>query len=1040
MFRGFSRVTRTVSVLFRDSFQGFSRSRWRSVRLVTGGLGVVLMAGSVPVAAGAPDFAKDVRPVLERSCFGCHGPEKQKSGYRLDIRSLALRGGDSGERAIVPHNAKGSALYQHVTGADGKAVMPPEKSPGPRLSPEEIETLRAWIDAGPAWPDALAGQEEEKKPHWALQPLVSPPIPGPEVNPIDAFIRAKLEPKNLTPSPEADPRTLLRRVHDDLTGLPPTPEETDAFVKAMDPALPPAARDAAWLAVVDGLLASPRHGERWARHWLDTIHFADSHGFEHDVGRDHAWPFRDYVIASLNADKPWDRFIREQLAADYFYPTQPELTPALGFLGAGTFDLSAFSTAPVMFEYIDRDDMVTQTMASFVSTTANCARCHAHKFDPIPQEDYYALQADFAGLIKGNISYEADPATIRERTRWNTLLTAAGKKDSAVLLAAENEKLAADWLAARGGMARWEPLEVRTLLSAGSAVLTPAPMPVTNPAGKPGHFYLASGPRPDKDTYTVTGGSTLREITAIRLNVLANETLPMRGPGRQDNGNLHLSEFEARVLEPDGTARPLKFSGATADFNQDGWGIQRALDGKIETAWGIHPMEGKSHHAVFALKEKLALAPGALLEISMKQAHGAGHLIGAFSLAVTGDPPATATALPGDMDAALAVPAAERTPADRLALAAGALVQAAGDALKKLPPPAQVYAAAPSVMVPGGEGQAPSPHSMMEPRVVHLLQRGEYNKPKEVIQPGALSALPHLPSRFALKNPKNEAERRAALADWIAHPGNVLTWRSIVNRVWHYHFGRGLCDTPSDFGRMGDIPVNPELIDWLAVWFRDEAKGSLKQLHRLIVTSATYRQSSAARADMAKVDGDNRLLWRQNSHRLDADNYRDFALAVSGRLDLTMGGPPVQQFKRSPGPQATPSLDYAAYDWGSPGAGRRAIYRCVWRGIADPFMEALDFPDLGLLAPVRGFSASSLQALTLYNNNFVLYQSDAFAARVMKEAPASVETQVTRAVRLAWLRDPAPGELKDFTDFARAQGMPAFCRLLLNSDGFLFVN
>jgi hypothetical protein len=296
-----------------------------------------------------------------------------------------------------------------------------------------------------------------------------------------------------------------------------------------------------------------------------------------------------------------------------------------------------------------------------------------------------------------------------------------------------------------------------------------------------------------------------------------------------------------------------------------------------------------------------------------------------------------------------------------------------------------------------------------------------------------------MPARFTLKDPKNEAERRAALADWIAHPDNVLTWRSIVNRVWHYHFGRGLCDTPSDFGRMGDIPGNPELIDWLAVWFRDEAKGSLKQLHRLIVTSAAWRQSSGQNESAAKVDGDNRLLWRQNSCRMDADTYRDFALSVSGKLDLTMGGPPVQQFKRSKGPQATPALDYSAYDWGSPGAGRRSIYRCVWRGIADPFMEALDFPDLGLLAPARGFSASSLQALTLYNNNFVLYQSGVFAKRAENEA-ATVEAQVTRAVQLAWLRAPKESELQDFTRFARANGLAAFCRLLLNSDEFLCIN
>jgi mono/diheme cytochrome c family protein len=1001
------------------------------------GVAAALLLSAAGVGA-APDFAKEVRPILERNCFGCHGPNKQKNGFRLDVRSIALKGGDSGEAAIVPHNAKASPLFRYVSGADSKIVMPPKDSSGPRPTAEEVETLRAWIDAGPSWPDEFAGPKGDGKPHWALQPLVKPPVPGPDANPIDAFIRAKLTAKGLTPSPEADARTLIRRVYGDLIGLPPTPEETEAFARDMDRSNTASQRDQALAKLVDNLLASPRYGECWSRHWLDTIHFADSHGFEHDVGRDNAWPFRDYVIASLNGDKPWGQFVREQLAADYFYPNQPQLTPALGYLGAGTFDLSAFSTAPVMFEYIDRDDMVTQTMSAFVSTTANCARCHAHKFDPISQEDYYALQAVFAGLIKGDIAYDADPATYRERQRWMAMQAAVDRKDTSVLLAQENAPLVNAWIAQHSSASHWQPLDVEMLTSAESAVLSVTT--ATAPVETKDKVYIATGPRPDKDTYTITGGTSLTEITAIRLNVLANESLPMHGPGRQDNGNLHLSEFEARLLEP-GTEKPrqLKFSGATADFNQEGWGIERALDGKIDTAWGIHPAEGQSHYAVFTLAEKLKMKPGARLEITLKQAHGRGHLIGAFNLAVTDDEATHADALPVAVDAALAVPAAERTPAQRTAIAAGALQQTVAEALKKLSAPSQVYAAAPSVRIPAAEGGDYQNKSMPEPRPVRLLHRGEYDKPREEIPPGALSVLKHLPARFALKNPKNEAGRRAALADWIAHPDNVLTWRSIVNRVWHYHFGRGLCDTPSDFGKMGDIPANPELIDWLAVWFRDDAKGSLKQLHRLIVTSATYRQASQNDDACAKIDGDNKLLWRQNSHRLDADSYRDFTLAVSGRLDLTMGGPPVQQFKRSKGPQATPSLDYSAYDWNSPGSGRRAIYRCVWRGIADPFMEALDFPDLGLLAPVRGFSASSLQALTLYNNNFVLHESEAFAKRAEKEAP-DLEAQVARAVRLVWLRAPKAPEQKDFTDFARSQGLAALCRLLLNSDEFLFVD
>jgi hypothetical protein len=391
-----------------------------------------------------------------------------------------------------------------------------------------------------------------------------------------------------------------------------------------------------------------------------------------------------------------------------------------------------------------------------------------------------------------------------------------------------------------------------------------------------------------------------------------------------------------------------------------------------------------------------------------------------------------------EVEAALATPPEARTGPQRLALAAHALRLAANEALARLPAPSVVYAAASAVEIPSGDPPRKAA-SLAEPKAVHILRRGEFDQPGATAQPGALSALGHLPARFALPDPRHEAGRRAALADWIAHPGNVLTWRSVVNRVWHYHFGRGLCDTPSDFGRMGGTPTHPELLDWLAVWFRDDAQGSLKALHRLIVTSATYRQASAQRADAARLDGENRLLWRQNRQRLDADAFRDFVLAVSGRLDLKMGGPAERHFLQAKGPQITPSLNYAGFDWAGPGANRRSIYRFVWRGIADPLMEALDFPDLGLLQPVRGFSASSLQALSLYNNDVVLHHSRAMAERAGAEAP-TLEAQVCRVTQLAWLREPTAAERREFVRFARERGLPALCRLLFNSNEFLFID
>ena len=875
----------------------------------------------------------------------------------------------------------------------------------------------------PAWLAAAAGPAAET-PHWSLRPLVSPPVPGNAANPIDSFIRAKLSEKGLSPAAPADPRTLIRRLSYDLTGLPPAPEEADVFAAAFQDI---SAFSLQLSSLIDRLLSSPRYGERWARHWFDTIHFADSHGYEHDIGRENAWRYRDYVIAALNSDTPYPRFIREQLAADYFYPDEPQLTPALGYLGAGLFDMSAFGTTVDMFDYIDRDDLVTQTMATFTSTTANCARCHAHKFDPISQEDYYALQAVFAGILKGDVAYDEDAKVKRERQLWSIIQQAAVNKDAAVVLAPEHEQLVRAWLDQPERGVLWQTLPAETVLSSGGAIMTSSSDGVV----------VAGGPRPDTDTYTITAGTDIKEMTALRLEVLANDSLPMHGPGRMDNGNFHLSEIEIQLIEPgQSSPRTLKISHASADFNQTDWDIAKAVDGNLKSAWGIHPAVGQSHQAVFELAEKQALPPGARLAVILRQEHGRGHVIGALRLSVTGHPGPRSTVQPAEVEVALAVAADQRSTAQRVAIAAHALKLAAEDAIAKLPPQARVFAAASSVDIVSGD-PARTPRSLPEPKVVRVLDRGEFDKPGAVAAPGALSALTHMPGRFTLKHPQSEAARRAALADWIAHPGNVLTWRSIVNRVWHYHFGRGLCDTPGDFGKMGGLPSHPELLDWLAVWFRDEAKGSLKQLHRLIVTSETYRQSSLVAAPDS--DAENRLLWRQNRHRLDADSFRDFTLAASGRLDLTMGGPAVQNFTQTKGPQNTPSLDYTGYDWNSPGSGRRSIYRFVWRGIADPLMEALDFPDLGLLSPVRSFSASPLQALALYNNGFILHHSEAFARRVEKEA-ASVEAQVVRAVRLAWLREPTADELREFTTHAAQHGLASLCRLLLNSSEFLFVN
>ena len=958
-------------------------------------------------------------PILKRRCLECHSHSAGdiQGGLALDRRSGWELGGSRGT-AIVPHDPKASLLIRAVQHGEPELQMPEEKLPK-----SEIAILIEWVANG-AFDDRVVAPESigiNATDWWSLRPLVRIEMALPTRNPIDSFILARLHREGLEPSPCADRRTLIRRVTYDLTGLPPTPDEVEAFVTDPD--------NQAYGKRVDRLLASKRYGERWARHWFDAIHFADSHGYEHDIGRDHAWRFRDYMIESLNDDKPWPRLIREQVAADYFFPEETHLIPALGFLGAGTFDLSTYSTATDTFDYLARDDLVTQTMAAFSSTTANCARCHAHKFDPISQEDYYCLQAVFAGIIKGDVAFDQNADTAKNRSQQQRLIDAADRRDASVLLDADQAHEVRQWLDDQTKQATWRALNLQTFISTDGAKLSLGD----------NQTVLAGGTRPERDTYVVSASLPVERVTALRLDVLPHASLPKNGPGRCDNGNLHLSELELQVFEPGAKqSQVLKIRSATADFNQADWGIERAIDGDPKTAWGVYPAIGQPHYAVFELAEPLIAKPNSTLVITLRQLHGGSHLIGAMSLSVASDDSSSIQALPFDVARAIQKPESSRNKEEQLTIAAHAVRNKAKLALMHLPPQVWVYAAGKSVGIPAGEGQVQL-KSLAAPKVVHVLHRGDFDKPQAVVEPGALSALGHLSSRFATSGSMDEAARRAAFADWLAHPDNVLTWRSIVNRVWHHHFGRGLCDTPSDFGRMGSIPSHPELIDWLAIWFRDEAHGSLKALHRLIVTSDTYCQASSSGDLAMQVDVDNRWLWRQNRQRLDADAIRDFTLAASGTLDLTMGGPGIQLFKQSKGPQSTPSLDYRVFDWSSPGASRRSIYRVVWRGIADPFMEAVDFPDLGLLTPVRGFSASSLQALTLYNNDFILHHSRAMADFVACKQD-QIEDQAKECVRRIWLRDPNRQELADFSNFVRQHSLAELCRVLLNSNEFLFVN
>lgn len=956
-------------------------------------------------------FTEKIEPLLRKRCFECHSHGSTiEAGLALDSKSGWKQGGDSGP-AIIPGKPEKSLLIQMVNWTDDDHQMPPEE----KLPNNEIKLLIEWIKRGAPDPRTLNIDKSDALKWWSLKPMKRPSVPKQSgANPVDAFIHAKLAEKKLQPSPKADRRELIRRAYFDLHGLLPTPEEVKSFVEDADPL--------AFEKLIDRLLASPRYGERWARHWLDVIHFADSHGCEHDVKRPNAWRFRDYVIDRFNSDISWGRFIREQLAGDVLYPDEPQLAAALGFISAGPLELSRAGTAPVTFDYLDRDDIVTQTMAAFTSTTANCARCHTHKFDPITQEDYYALQAVFAGVGKGDIEFDLNAEIKTNRAEWTGLLDAARNRNPEVLLHEKYANVVHVWEEQRKKQTvTWTQLAPEVFVASGGATLTRM---------EDGSIF-AGGHLADLEIYTVTSAVPLKKLSAIRLDVLKDKRHPMGGPGRAHNGNLHLAEVDLQWFPANGNVPvKLKVSFASADYDQPGWTAKHAIDGDLKTGWAIYPKVNESHYIVFELAEPVDISAGGKLAVSLKQLYPPKHIIGRFSLSATDVDTAAVRVLPQDVSNSLKKPVDMRSAEDKAAIAATALEPFANSRLAALPAKSVAYGVSPYW---SHAKRQPQP---IQPKIVHLLRRGSIDKPVREVAPGTLSAIPWLPSRFDLQNPQQESKRRVALANWIADSENPLTWRSIVNRVWHYHFGRGLSNTPNDFGRMGSVPTHPELLEWLTVWFRDDAKGSLKQLHKLILTSDTWQQTSQVASN--PVDRDNQFLWRMNRQRLDAEAIRDSIRRLSGRLDSSMGGPGIEQFAKSKGPQATPALDYSSFDWKSPAANRRSIYRVVWRGIPDPFMETMDFPDMALLSPKRSFSVSSLQSLALFNNDFILHGSLWIAEKIEEEIPD--HQRINRAVQLCWQREPTMAELTTFGKYVQSHGLAALCRVLLNSNEFLFVD
>ncbi len=1004
-------------------------------------------------AADQVSFSRQVAPLLEKHCLRCHGTTK-KGGLSLATLTQAREGGASGP-AIVPGKPDESLLLDVITGP--KPRMPRN---APALKADQVELLRKWIAQGGHWPRDITLKDRSSGggPWWSLQPLTRPAVPAVKARhrvrtPIDAFVLAQLEKDGLTLRPEADPRTLIRRLTFDLTGLPPTPEAIEAFVKESSLKTPGADTPGspAYEALVDRLLASPRYGERWARHWLDIVHYGDTHGYDKDKLRPNAWPYRDYVIRAFNEDKPYSRFVQEQLAGDVLFPRTRDGIVALGFIAAGPWDfvgqveLREGTLDKKITRNLDRDDMVATTMNTFVSLTVQCARCHDHKFDPITQEDYYSLQAVFAAVDRADRPYDSDPRLAQKRQELTRKQNELQQKKLALV----------ERIRTSGG----------TDLIALDHRIAELSVPVKGRSRPEFGYHSKIEPRQDVSKWVQID---LGQPTAIDSIVYVGCHDTFNGIGA---GFGFPVRYKIEVSDdPAFRTSQMVVDHTRADVPNPGVKPQTVA------------VAGKRSRYVRVTATKLALRTNdyifALAEVMVHTAEGRNAARGAVVTALDSIEAPVRWRKTNLVDGIYSAASTQETQPEltRLRqqrqallekLEGGALLreevaldrelQAIKGQLAAIPASGVVYAATTDFSSAGSFTPTRG-----KPRPIHILNRGSEKNPGKEVGPGTVRCLSRLEGRFPLPANHAEGERRVALARWITDRRNPLTWRSLVNRVWQYHFGSGIVDTPNDFGRMGGRPSHPELLDWLAVEFRDchkpEARApgpsrrsrfglvavefrdgtqSLKQLHRLIVTSSVYRQSSASDPVAARVDGGNRLLWRMNRRKLEAEAVRDSVLAVSGKLDLTMGGPGFRPFGFKD--DHSPHYKYEEHNPDDPASLRRSIYRFLVRSVPEPFAETLDCADPSLQVERRNETLTAVQALALLNNKFMVRMAEHFAARLEKQSP-NLPGRVAAAYRLALGRMPSEEEQRLLTELARKQGLAQVCRLLFNSNEFVFVD
>ena len=979
---------------------------------------LLLLAGTVSAAV---DFSTQIAPLLAKRCLECHSGAEPKNNLDLSQAATALKGGKNGP-AIVPGSLQKSLLWEKVAG--GK--MPPKQP----LSAPEKNLLREWILAGAKWdapidPFQHTTSQRAGYDWWSLQPVKRPAPATVKTatwprTPIDTFVLAQLEAQGLAPSPVADKRTLIRRLSFDLLGLPPAPEAVAAFESDTAPD--------AYERLVERLLASPHYGERWARHWLDIARFGESDGFERDQLRDHSWRYRDWIVESFNRDLPYDQFAKLQIAGDILTGGRADGVIATGFLVAGAYDTvgQTQQSAPMraVVRQDEMEDYISTVGETFLGLTLHCARCHDHKFDPVRQKEYYQMSAALVGLRPGQreVALEA-PASPHLDARY-----AAAQKE----IAAMENPVRAQLLAERKTnvrkatppkpVAAWEfdgnlrdahgalhgVAEGNVTFQNGALVLDGKSF-VTTPA-------LAIG---------------LKEKTLevwVRVTDLAQRggaAISVETPTGARFDAIVFGERESKhwMAGSEGYARTQSFTG-TEEQDAARRFVQVALvyqaDGTI-AAYRDGVPYGRAYKTGFASFE--AGAARILFGLRHSPAGGNRFLTGQIDRARLYD-----RALHADEVAAAAgveSPHVSDTAVwERLSVAQRdqrAALKNEIEHLARLRSRAQtrqVYALAPRALEP-----------------THLLTRGNPTQLAEVVHAGGVAAVRGVSADFELPDNAPEGERRARLAQWIATKDNPLFARVLVNRLWHYHFGAGLVETTSDFGFNGGRPSHPQLLDWLAAELV-ERQWSVKAMHRLLVNSAAYRQSSQPRADGLRADANNRLHWRHAPLRLDAESLRDTLLSLAGDLNPAVGGPGFHDFRT----YMFNAQFYEMHDYVGPTFQRRSLYRTWVRSGRSQFLDAFDCPDPSAKAPKRVMTTTPLQSLALSNNAFVLRMADAFAARLAREVGADADAQVRRAFALAYHRAPAAEELAQARALVQRHGAAALARAIFNSNELLHVD